>query len=486
MGVFFYFSNTMSFIMRLLIPFLLLFLNTTQAQNVVVLDSISNKPIPLVNIYDGRTGVITSPSGTFFWHKPQTDSIILSCLGYARKKIATAHISDTLYMLPKAIELMPVMVSNRVLSAEEIIDSIKANTKKNVDFGLSASEVFLHYTDTYDFQKMDIEIKKSTIPELDQHFVHEILEQVPKKEIEESFSKSKWLRDNSGLKHHKFQVLKAVRLHDSLTKNRFYSLGKTINDILKKRVKKDSYFKVKSGPLITIKVDNLVNEVDTLEQKKSVITPKEYAKRQLGRLQRLAIKDLFVENHWALPFLANPNKYQFTNEGVVYDMGVPTYKIRFTSRKKKDYNGYLIVDVEDFGVYKIEYLSNQHENKIKLFGLFYEERLNNKTYVFVKTHLGKYTLYHIHEEYQELGGLKRPLKIIEKNKVVKGKNRQNVLAMDIHFSIKEIYQVSAYFNSFTPISKATFDAFKLRHSVIPENLHSKSEIKKKIPDLLIE
>jgi hypothetical protein len=58
--------------------------------------------------------------------------------------------------------------------------------------------------------------------------------------------------------------------------------------------------------------------------------------------------------------------------------------------------------------------------------------------------------------------------------------------MDIHFSIKEIYQVSAYFNSFTPISKATFDAFKLRHSVIPENLHSKSEIKKKIPDLLIE
>jgi hypothetical protein len=161
---------------------------------------------------------------------------------------------------------------------------------------------------------------------------------------------------------------------------------------------------------------------------------------------------------------------------------VPVYKIRFNSKKKKDYSGYLLVDVEDFGVHKIIYQSNKHEKRIKLFGLFFEERLNNRTYDFVKNHLDKYTLYHIYEESQQLAGIKRPFKIIEKNKVVKGRNRQNVLSMDVNFSIKEIYQKEIYFNSFTPITKEEFDAFKLTHRVVPQDFYSKSDIQNYISD----
>jgi hypothetical protein len=318
--------------MRVLLLFLILFSSVAKAQYVVVLDSISNAPMSLVSVYDGKTGVITNSDGTFYWHKPQTDSITLSCLGYARKRVATAQIKDTLYMLPKAVELLPVVVSNRKLSAEEIIDSLKANTHKNVDFGLSASEVYLHYTDMDEVQKMDIEIKKSTIPELDQNFVDEILEHVPKSDRDDSFSKSKWLRDSGGLKQHKLQVLQAAKLRDSLKDSYFDSMEKTIGDILKKRVKKDSYFKVKSGPLISVKMDNPAKEVDTIEQEKKALTPKKYAANQLGTLQRLATKTLFAEKDWVLPFLATPNKYRFSNEGIVYDLSVPVYKI--PERKK--------------------------------------------------------------------------------------------------------------------------------------------------------
>lgn len=472
--------------MRALLLFLILFSSVAKAQYVVVLDSISNAPIPLVSVYDGKTGVITNSDGTFNWHNPQADSITLSCLGYGRKIVATAHIKDTLYMLPKAVELLPVVVSNRTLSAEEIMDSLRANTHINVDFGLSASEVFVHDVDIYDTQKMDIEIKKSTIPELDQDFTDEILTRFPKKEINESFSKSKWLRDSGGLKQHKLQVLQAAKLRDSLKDSYFDSVEKTIGDFLKKRVKKDSYFKVKSGPLISVKMDNPAKEVDTVEQEKRKLTPKKYAANQLGSLQRLATKNLFVQNNWVLPFLATPNKYHFSNEGIVYELSVPVYKIRFHSRKKKDYSGYLLVDVEDFGVHKIEYQSNKHESRLKLFGLFYEERLNNRTYSFVKNHMGKYTLYYIFEEYQQQNGVKRPIKIIEKNKVVKGRNRQNVLAMDLNVAVKEIYQKRIYFNAFTPISKQEFDAFALEHTVLPKKLYSKTEVKKHIPGIHIE
>ena len=128
-------------------------LSVAHAQQLIIVDSISKAPIPLVHVFDGKKGVVTDSSGTFFWKQKQADSLSLSCLGYAKKKIAALQIRDTLYLLPKAVELMPVMVSNRTLTATEIIDSVKANTSKTVDFGLSSSEVFVHHIDLIDIQK---------------------------------------------------------------------------------------------------------------------------------------------------------------------------------------------------------------------------------------------------------------------------------------------------------------------------------------------
>lgn len=481
----FFFSLAKSLHMRLLVV-LFFYSSIVLAQHTIVLDSASREPIPLVSIYDGTRGVITNSNGIFYWDKPQTDSITFSCLGYADKKVATAQIKDTLYMLPKAVELLPVMVSNRTLSAKEIIDSVKINTNGNIDFGLSSSNVYIHSAYEADTYKMDFKIKKSSVPEINQNFIADILNQIPRKETNQSFSKSKWLRDNGGLKHHKLQVLQAAKLIDSFVQNHFESMEKTVEEIFNKRVKKDSYFKVKSGPLISVEMENPTIEVDSMEQVKRKLTPKKYAANTLGILQRLANKNLFVDKNWALPFLANPNKYRFENEGIVYKLSVPAYKIRFSSKKKKDYNGYLLVDVEDFGVHEIVYQSNTHLNRLKLFGLHYERKLKEKSYAFVKNHMGKYILYQIYEEYQQHIGIKRPIKIIEKNNVLKGRNRQNILAMDVNLRRTESLKKRIYFNAFTPISKQRFDAFILKHHVLPKDLYSTDDVKTHIPGLYLE
>ena len=473
--------------MRVLLVLLFLFSGVAQAQYVVVVDSLSQKPIPFVHIYDGTKGVIANNAGVFYWQESSAvDSLSFSCLGYAVKIIARSQLKDSIFLMPKAVALTEVVVSNNTLSAEEIMDRVVATTEKNIDFGLSSSEVFVHQTYVEDIHNMDIEIKKSTIPELGQAFVDELLEKAPKKEVEESFSKSTWLRDSGGLTYHKLQVLQAARLSDSITKNNFDTMAKTMNELLKKRVKKNSYFKVKSGPIVTFKVKNPVQEVDTVAQQKKALTPKKYAENTLGFLQRIAYKDLFEDKRWILPFIDKRHNYQFTNEGIVYHLRVPVYKIRFSTRKKKGYTGYLLVDVDDFGVHQMVYQSNKHETRFKLFGLFFEERLNNKRYTFVKNHLGKYTLYHIDEAYQQQMGIKRPITIIEKNKVVKGRNRQNVLAMDVHIAIKATELKSIHFNAITPISKKEFDAFSLKHSVLPKELYSKTEVKEYIPGLPID
>jgi hypothetical protein len=385
------------------------------------------------------------------------------------------------------LALATIVVSNRTLTAKEIMARVLENTAQNMDFGLSSSEVFVEYKNSYETQKMDIEIKKSTIPELDQTFVDEILLEMPKNEESTNYTQSKWLRDSGGLKNHKLEVMQAAKLKDSLNEQSFSSIDETIEGILKKRVKKDSYFKVKSGPLISIKVDNdNAKEVDSIAKDSLKTTPKDFAKRQLGMLKHKVNSLLFKEKNWALPFLEKPNKYTLTNEGIIYDQRVPTYKLRFTSKKRKDYSGYLLVDVVDFGVHKISYHNNKHAFRIKLFGLFFEERLDNRTYVFVKNQLGKYTLYQIKEKEESTFGLKRPIKIIEKNKVVKGRNRQNVLSMDVNYTGETISKNTIYFNSFSSISKTEFDAFKATHTVAPTDYYTLEAIRALMPGLPVE
>ena len=468
---------------------LLLFSFSTAAysQRITVLDSSSQEPIPFVHVYDGNKGVIASATGAFYWQSNAGDSISLSCMGYATKTIGVDQLKDSLFLMPEALALAPIVVSNRSLTAIEIMARVLENTPNNMAFGLSSSEVFVEYKKFYETQKMDIDITKSTITELDQTFVDEILQEMPKNVESTNYTQSKWLRDSGGLELHKLEVILAANLKDSLAEASYASLEETVEGILKKRIKKDSYFRVKSGPLISVKVDNdNAREVDSIAKDSLKATPQDFAKRQLGMLKRRVNTLLFSEKNWALPFLEKPDKYTLTNEGIIYDQRVPTYKLRFTSKKRKDYSGYLLVDVVDFGVHKISYHHNKHALRIKLLGLFYEKRLDNRTYVFVKNQLNKYTLYQIKEEEKFTYGLKRPIKIIEKNKMVKGRNRQNVLAMDVNMRMKEVNKANIFFNSFTPISKKEFDALKVVHTVIPTDYYTLEAVHGLMPGLPIE
>ena len=468
---------------------LLLFSFSTAAysQRITVLDSSSQEPIPFVHVYDGNKGVIASATGAFYWQSNAGDSISLSCMGYATKTIGVDQLKDSLFLMPEALALAPIVVSNRSLTAIEIMARVLENTPNNMDFRLSSSEVFVEYKKFYETQKMDIDITKSTITELDQTFVDEILQEMPKNVESTNYTQSKWLRNSGGLELHKLEVILAANLKDSLAEASYASLEETVEGILKKRIKKDSYFRVKSGPLISVKVDNdNAREVDSIAKDSLKATPQDFAKRQLGMLKRRVNTLLFSEKNWALPFLEKPDKYTLTNEGIIYDQRVPTYKLRFTSKKRKDYSGYLLVDVVDFGVHKISYHHNKHALRIKLLGLFYEKRLDNRTYVFVKNQLNKYTLYQIKEEEKFTYGLKRPIKIIEKNKMVKGRNRQNVLAMDVNMRMKEVNKANIFFNSFTPISKKEFDALKIVHTVIPTDYYTLEAVHGLMPGLPIE
>ena len=72
------------------------------------------------------------------------DSLFISCIGYATiGKPLKEFTESVIYLSPKAIELNPVIVTNRNYSAGDIIDLVRDNLDKNYNKGLSKKRLFL-------------------------------------------------------------------------------------------------------------------------------------------------------------------------------------------------------------------------------------------------------------------------------------------------------------------------------------------------------
>ena len=80
--------------------------------------------------------------------------------------------------------------------------------------------------------------------------------------------------------------------------------------------------------------------------------------------------------------------------------------------------------------------------------------------IFTRDEKGKYQPSYIEQKRGESFGLKRPLTIIEKNKVVPGRNKQNELDLDLDLSFSQVstYQFVIYESS--PLDQNAFGAFQ--------------------------
>ena len=64
-------------------------------------------------------------------------------------------------------------------------------------------------------------------------------------------------------------------------------------------------------------------------------------------------------------------------------------------------------------------------------------------------------------------GVRRPLKIIEKNKIVKGRNKQNELAGDMDFVIISVEKNEMIVFETENINQTTFDGFTENNTISP-------------------
>lgn len=450
-----------------------------------ILDSITQQPIPYVTVQLKNQGVITNEEGYFTFlldaSIQETDSLRISSIGYESiGKPIKEFTEKVIYLSPKAIELREVIVSNKNYTAEEIVALVQENLGKNYRNELSKKRLFLRQSDDNRILQTDYSIKKSTIDALNKTFLDSVISTVPKSD---SYY-SEMLGDFYGNQEdgqQKLSIIKASKLFDKSKELDYDQLEKRFNDIIKKNVKTDSYFKVKSGLLGTkvdaedfYEVDKTIDTTDVAAVNKQLEEAKERKERRqenYAKWKRTSLTDLYntlpVFEDTDYNVLWKPNRYDLSLENFTYIGDKALYVISFTPKRGEEYEGTLYVDADDFALVKMDFKNVKSVKTFKLLGISYNVYLKEGSILFHKSNDGRYDLQYLNVVSAERFGFKRPVQIIEKNKNVKGRRKQNELHLkvDAAFGARNRYEIVVF--DVVPISNDTFTAFEENNEVLP-------------------
>lgn len=467
-----------------------LFSNAQESIHAKLLDSISNQPIPYATIsVNNDSGVISNANGDFqlYLNKSLTesDSLQIKCMGYETKQFLIKTFQDSIILLSqKTIELEEVLVSNKNYTTEEIIEKINYNLKSNYNYNNIKSKLFYRASYFTNILKNDVEIKKTTIPEFNQQFMDSVLIAMPKKSDDYTEILTV-IYGKPGVKSsQKLDIIKASHLYDKSKEVTFESYEEKFNSIIKKHIKRDSYFKIKSGLFGTKEemdstfYDNLdndkVEQTDTMleEQKKREKERKEnflkYRKSSISNLQHHS----FIFEDSDFNFLTKSNRYEFQLDDYTFLNENFVYKISFKPKRKEDYRGVIYVNTDDFAIVRLDYENAKPLKKFSLLGISYRHYLKKGTLIYAKNNLDTYDLKYADKEEGNKFGIKRPLKIIEKNKNTKGRRKQNELSSDIHFELSNIEKSELIVFSSDAITESDFNTFTEEPKVKPIYLPS--------------
>ena len=445
-----------------LIKVLMLFsITQVQAQVVkaTVVDNETNESIPyaIITMSDDK-GVLADGDGYFEIELPShiksIDSLKIISIGYKDFKIALEDISNNtsdIKLEREVITMNEVIISNTSYSLEEIIEKVSENTLNNYELDFSKKKLFFRQHDSNKINKLNIEFKKSTIPEINQDFVNEELNQIPKTSAFYTEVFADWYQ---GAKNNKLDISKAVKFYDTYSNNYLDAFNTKLEEILNRNFKKDSYFKIKSG-FFSIKTDGkeMFSKDGELLDMRNEVSKKEAVNENFfftntKKVINNVFSEIFYSDDSSLNFIKKRSRYDFELIDVIEYRDNLVYQINFFPNGSEDFKGSFYVNTTDFAILRIDYQNVARLRNIKLLGLSYQELGRKGTMIFEKGNSKKYQLKFIEQIQEDKYGIDRPLKIIEKNKNVRGRRKQNEISSEVDFisTVVRNFQVMIYDN----------------------------------------
>ena len=466
--------------MKKSILLLLFFVNlNAQSVTVKVLDSLSFSPIPFATVYfSNSSGIISDENGDFELIKNELtdeDSLFISSMGYNKISFSLNQFKDSIVFLsPKPIELNNVILTNRDLSSEEIIEKVKAGLTQNYQTDLSENKIFYRKEYKSLIDKFEINKFKSSIDSVDDLLIDSLLQNLPK----ENSSATEVLSYYYGNLEEENQKINLIKSRETYKKDDeiLESLNSKLEESLKKSLKSNSYFKIRSGLLPfsgDLEFDGLwdidsTNQEALKKAKDAEIKRKEnFANSIKGRISNI-YSNLFYNDATDLDFILKSNRYELSSPELTYLGNQLVYVITFQPKGSKDYKGTLHINSDDFAVERIDFKNVKSLFKVKLLGISSDNYLVEGRMVFSKLNNEKYSLTYFQVSSGSKAGIDRPFKIIEKNKFVKGRRKQNQISFNLDLIVNALNNVELRVFQSKPIDLNEFENLTEENKILPE------------------
>ena len=434
-----------------------------QSFSAKVIDRDTKEPISYATIETGLyQGMVSNEEGEFTFllenvKQPQ-DSIYISYMGYETKGLVFEENEGiTIALLPRLYELKEVFLTTELLTIKEIIERVKDNLDKNYTSILTKKKIFFRQSDIGHMKKMDFGFKKSTIEELNKELLDSITKILPKKS---SYYKEVVADLYGDYNNYKLNINKAAELYDKNNDISAEGMGKKLEVIFNENIKKDSYLKIKSGFFSTKKqVDSILQENEeakaTLEKKKKegTLEFQEQISNQIANLY----EQLFFQEDSKIDVLDKSNRYNFTLENYTVINEMTVYILKFTPKGGKDFKGTMYVNTQDFAIVRLDFENVKPISKFGLLGITYRNDVYKGKMLFDKDENGTYSPRFIELLDGSYMGLDRPLKIIEKNKNVKGRRKQNELSLKLDIQGNQLQKQELVVFESENITQSSFD-----------------------------
>ncbi|MDT0691126.1 carboxypeptidase-like regulatory domain-containing protein [Salegentibacter sp. F188] len=455
--------------------FFLFFVQLSSAQEISaqLLDRVSKQPVPYATIqYGTNKGVVTNDEGIFSIPSEGTDATIsISSLGYETVEVDIVKIKGIIYLEPQSIQLSDIFLSDKNLTGKEIIERVIASVDSNYNFNLTKKRFFFRRSYFNKINQLDLEVENSTIAELDQNFMNEVVDNIP----HYADSYNEYFGDFYGnYDKQKVQLIKAAKLDNPVNEESLEEITGRMEKIFQKKIGEGTYVKIKSG-IIGVKVDGMEFQEEISETneaaKPKIKTPEELEKEKADKQKEVqAVAGKFVQRQLRKMFWNEDNtfdvfekarKYRFAVDGYAQLDNSVVYVISFEPKRGADFKGKIYVNTEDFGVHRLDYENVKAISSFKLFGISTKDDVYRGKMIFSRGMDGKYNPKYLEQEDGTTVGIDRPLTMMVKKGNFLWNKKLDELDMEIRLSNSDISKFELVVYEDDPLEESDYESFQI-------------------------
>lgn len=440
-----------------------------------VVEASNQQGIPFVTVQLGDNyGVISNAEGYFVLQRKTTSEetpILFSSMGFESVEILLKDFEENqiISLKPATYELDEVLLFDKQLTAEEILEKFEANAKENHQLSNAKVQVFLRSNDDYKAETFGIDIKKASY-----------LSKSERKEMNANMEDLGNKITSKSSKSYRERLINIYALEDTLV-NEYQKALNLINrettfdteDIqeevffeLMKSLKSPYSFKVKTG-IIPIDKDVSLNElIEDIENDKLKLPDTVYHKNS-WRSESYKNK----ATRFNKDFLTSTKHYNYELMGVTKVYGEPCYHIKFSPnpwRWKGKYVGNLYINTKDFGMVSYNYDLDEGEKTMNVnlkfvLGIKVNSFVDSGFLIFTRNNDNTYYPKYIKQTDGSYAYISRSLSFKENNPD-RSQRKQLKLAFELEYNLMETTEyVGVEYQSISPdlFNSLSFDEYIL-------------------------